>query len=482
MSVRPGKEIVCDDVNYSTLAVSTKGYVIYAFPIKYELPKMCLSKGQAVIDTYPCYYIKLEEDYFPTIILVIRFICGREVVVLMKDRDIDYSKSRLLYAFNLDSFKPKFAEIKVVSKLTESSEFIYPFKLDPDCDDEIKEKYVSQLSQKVDQIHPEILPKNYSQKHWYNFCCYQDNRARTQEPPTFPCLSPQERAELKEKRRLEKEEQEKQMKKAEQKKKKKEAEYHKKRQEEIRKINEAPKLDIQTGKIIYNKPYDLVGEGRYKAIIYKRQNANVNTNLHDFPTEKTELDIDPNESLIFDNHPYQQRLALPLYHARSTQVPKPPKPPVPKKTVVGGKKKEIIPKSTKLVRDRIRRAHNEEKKVYPSDSDSDSEPVEIQYGYLVMDDDKPAPAPKPQQQPKQQQQQPSSGRALASPPQSSSSKQIFPPRPPQPNLNKTYTASMRIVKDENLRGTEDRAEPKRRQTKNKKVLSPSEIDDSILNI
>ena len=46
---------------------------------------------------------------------------------------------------------------------------------------------------------------------------------------------------------------------------------------------------------------------------------------------------------------------------------------------------------------------------------------------------------------------------------------------------------MRIVKDENLRGTkdrasEDRAEPKRRQTKNKKVLSPSEIDDSILNI
>ncbi len=156
MSVRPGKEIVCDDVNYSTLAVSTKGYVIYAFPIKYELPKMCLSKGQAVIDTYPCYYIKLEEDYFPTIILVIRFICGREVVVLMKDRDIDYSKSRLLYAFNLDSFKPKFAEIKVVSKLTESSEFIYPFKLDPDCDDEIKEKYVSQLSQKVDQIHPEI--------------------------------------------------------------------------------------------------------------------------------------------------------------------------------------------------------------------------------------------------------------------------------------------------------------------------------------
>ena len=476
MSVRPGKEIVCDDVNYSTLAVSTKGYVIYAFPIKYELPKMCLSKGQAVIDTYPCYYIKLEEDYFPTIILVIRFICGREVVVLMKDRDIDYSKSRLLYAFNLDSFKPKFAEIKVVSKLTESSEFIYPFKLDPDCDDEIKEKYVSQLSQKVDQIHPEILPKNYSQKHWYNFCCYQDNRARTQEPPTFPCLSPQERAELKEKRRLEKEEQEKQMKKAEQKKKKKEAEYHKKRQEEIRKFNEAPKLDIQTGKIIYNKPYDLVGEGRYKAIIYKRQNANVNTNLHDFPTEKTELDIDPNESLIFDNHPYQQK---PLYHARSTQVPKPPKPPVPKKTVEAGtKKKEIIPKSTKLVRDRIRRAHNEnlteEKKVYPSDSDSDSEPVEIQYGYLVMDDDKPAPKP---------QQQPSSGRAStlgerAKAQQQQQPKQIFPP----PNLNKTYTASMRIVKDENLRGTEDRAEPKRRQTKNKKVLSPSEIDDSILNI
>ena len=58
--------------------------------------------------------------------------------------------------------------------------------------------------------------------------------------------------------------------------------------------------------------------------------------------------------------------------------------------------------------------------------------------------------------------------------------------PPITNLNKTYTASMRIVKDENLRGTEDRAEdraePKRRQTKNKKVLSPSEIDDSILNI
>ena len=460
MTVRPGKEIVCDDVNYSTLAVSTKGYVIYAFPMKYELPKMCLSKGQAVIDSYPCYYIKLEKDYFPTIILVIRFICGREVVVLMKDRDIDYSKSRLLYAFNLDSFKPKFAEIKVVSKLTESSEFIYPFKLDPDCDDDIKEKYVSQLSQKVDQIHPEIKPENYSQRHWYNFCCYQDNRARTQEPPTFPCLSPQERAELKEKRRLEKEEQEKQMKKAEQKKKKKEAEYHKKRQEEIRRINEAPKLDIQTGKIIYNKPFDLVGEGRYKAIIYKRQNANVNTNLHDFPTEKTELDIDPNESLIFDNHPYQQRPAL-KYQARSTQeVPKPPKPPssgraflprstlgerarpLPKKTVVGGKRKEIIPKSTKLVRDRIRRAHNEKRYDYSSDSDSDSEPMEIQYGYLVMNDEPPPPKQQPPP-PKQQ--------------------QIFPPRP----------QAMRIVKED---------EPKRRQTKNKKVLSPSEIDDSILNI
>ena len=468
MTVRPGKEIVCDDVNYSTLAVSTKGYVIYAFPMKYELPKMCLSKGQAVIDSYPCYYIKLEKDYFPTIILVIRFICGREVVVLMKDRDIDYSKARILYAFDLEAFKPKFAEIKVVSKLTESSEFIYPFKLDPDCDDDIKEKYVSQLSQKVDQIHPEIKPENYSQRHWYNFCCYQDNRARTQEPPTFPCLSPQERAELKEKRRLEKEEQEKQMKKAEQRKKKKEAEYHKKRQEEIRRINEAPKLDIQTGKIIYNKPFDLVGEGRYKAIIYKRQNANVNTNLHDFPTEKTELDIDPNESLTFDNHPYQQRPALQYSgraltkanQARSTQeVPKPPKPPVPKKTATlrpslreaGAKRKEIIPKSTKLVRDRIRRAHNEKRYDYSSDSDSDSEPMEIQYGYLVMNDEPPPPKQQPPP-PKQQQQQ-----------------QIFPPRP----------QAMRIVKDD---------EPKRRQTrheansKNKKVLSPSEIDDSILNI
>ena len=85
--------------------------------------------------------------------------------------------------------------------------------------------------------------------------------------------------------------------------------------------------------------------------------------------------------------------------------------------------------------------------------------MEIQYGYLVMNDE--PPPPKPQQPPPPKPQQP----PLPKPQQ----QQIFPPRPP----------AMRIVKDD---------EPKRRQTrhevnsKNKKVLSPSGLDDSIINI
>lgn len=396
MTVKPGKEIICENTNYLKLIVGIKGYCIYAFLNNYTFPEMCLDKGQGKIDNYPCYYIRLDDDYLPSLIFVIRFIQGREAVVLMRDRDLNFSKSRLLYTIYLDEFLLHFDKVQVVKKMTKTCEFMYPFKYDTSVDDDIIEKYVSKLSKRITQTHPIIEPETFSQPYWYNSYFWKDNRTHTQEPATRSCLTPEEEEEREEELKRERKEREKKERirrrkvmreheESEKQKRKAEEDYHKRRQQEIKRFNEAPKLDMQTGKISYPKPFDIVGDGRHRAIIFKRKDTGINTNLHDFPDEQTVLDLDLDDSSI---------LAQRNPHKTHKKIPQ---PTTQKHKTTMTKRRDIKttqqPRTTKLVRDRVNA--NKRKvdiavgpsKVFDSDSSDSSELVEIKYGHLQLSDE-----------------------------------------------------------------------------------------------
>ena len=180
----PGETINLNSRLYSKLVFSPKGYCLYAYLNEYSLPKVCLNKGNGVVDCFPCYYIRTDDKYLPTLIFVIRNIKGEDAVVLMKDNDDFYNRSRLLYTIELDEFIEKFNAIKEVSTINMTCTFFFPSKYEPYLNDEISE-YINRLPKYITQFHPIINDDTFLQPHWYTrYCCWKSRRGYTHEPKT----------------------------------------------------------------------------------------------------------------------------------------------------------------------------------------------------------------------------------------------------------------------------------------------------------
>lgn len=59
---------------YEKLVIAEPNYCFYLFLSNYSLPEKCYSKGYAYIAKRPCYFIRLDEFEFPTIIFMLRRI------------------------------------------------------------------------------------------------------------------------------------------------------------------------------------------------------------------------------------------------------------------------------------------------------------------------------------------------------------------------------------------------------------------------
>ena len=169
---------------YDKLVVSSKGYCLYAYLKEYSLPKVCLNKGNGVIDCFPCYYIRTDNKYLPTLIFVIRNIKGVDAVVLMKDNNDLYNQSRLLYTIDLEEFIVRFNAVKEVSSINMTCAFNFPAKYEPYLNDEISD-IVNKLPKHISQFHIEISDKTFLQPHWYSICCWKSKRGYTHEPNTY---------------------------------------------------------------------------------------------------------------------------------------------------------------------------------------------------------------------------------------------------------------------------------------------------------
>ncbi|KAK8886237.1 hypothetical protein M9Y10_041696 [Tritrichomonas musculus] len=155
-----------------------------------------------------------------------------------------------------------------------TSELQFKAKLYDGINDDIIEKYVSKLSQKLKQNSIKVEPQYFYEIHWYSKCCfYEDYRNNTLEPLVYTCLSPEEQEEedrRKEQERIEKEEQERLIREEQEKQDKKRRireERERKKQEEINKIEaekerkrklqrlhdieNAPRMNKLTGKMYY---------------------------------------------------------------------------------------------------------------------------------------------------------------------------------------------------------------------------------------
>ena len=374
-----------ENENYYKIVIGRNGYCLYCFLADFKLPDICLSKGQGVINYHPCYFIRLTTEKLPSIIFVIRYIQGVECVVLLKDRQDYYNESRLLYTITLSDFMVKFKTVNVVSRMYKTSELQFKAKLYDGINDDIIEKYVSKLSQKLKQNSIKVEPQYFYEIHWYSKCCfYEDYRNNTLEPLVYACLSPEEQEEedrRKEQERIEKEEQERLIREEQEKQDKKRRireERERKKQEEINKIEaekerkrklqrlhdieNAPRMNKLTGKMYYpNNEFEEVDvdNGRCIAFVRKRKNVEINTDLHDFPNEQTELDLDlnlsPNQNIVFNPNKY-----IKTTKEKVTKINQPNKPVIavkpPKQT--RPKMKNIQPKSTKLLRERIEATKN----------------------------------------------------------------------------------------------------------------------------
>lgn len=174
---------------YEKLIIAEPSYCFYLFLSNYSLPERCCSKGYGYIASRPCYFIRLDEFKFPTIIFMLRRIDGIESFILMKDGSEVFNKSQLIYAFNKDDFIEKFKAI-TIDKRCSRCELYYPAKYNKRIND-----FVYEHIKFLKPMKPGNMPMNsdnFSEPYsilwdWY------PNRKNVEEPEPFVMLSPNSR-------------------------------------------------------------------------------------------------------------------------------------------------------------------------------------------------------------------------------------------------------------------------------------------------
>lgn len=174
---------------YEKLVVADPKYCFYLFCSNYSLPEKCFSKGYGFIAQRPCYFIRLDEFEFPTIIFMLRRIDGIESFILMKDGSEVFNKAQVIYAFNKDDFKERFNDIAIDEKCSRC-EFYYPAKYDKHLNDFIYEHVKS-----LKQMKPGCMPvdnNNFNEPYRFLWDWYP-SRKNVEEPRPFVMLSPKSR-------------------------------------------------------------------------------------------------------------------------------------------------------------------------------------------------------------------------------------------------------------------------------------------------
>lgn len=174
---------------YEKLVIAEPNYCFYLFLSNYSLPEKCYSKGYAYIANRPCYFIRLDEFKFPTIIFMLRRIDGIESFILMKDGSEIFNKSQVIYAFNKDDFKEKFNNVAIDERCSRC-ELYYPAKYDKHINDFVYEHVKSLKPLKPGFMS--IDDKSFNEPYSFLWSWYS-NRNNVEEPTPFVMLSPKSR-------------------------------------------------------------------------------------------------------------------------------------------------------------------------------------------------------------------------------------------------------------------------------------------------
>ncbi|KAK8845647.1 hypothetical protein M9Y10_020565 [Tritrichomonas musculus] len=264
-----------------------------------------------------------------------------------------------------------------------TSELQFKAKLYDGINDDIIEKYVSKLSQKLKQNSIKVEPQYFYEIHWYSKCCfYEDYRNNTLEPLVYTCLSPEEQEEedrRKEQERIEKEEQERLIREEQEKQDKKRRireERERKKQEEINKIEaekerkrklqrlhdieNAPRMNKLTGKMYYpNNEFEEVDvdNGRYN-----ENNNQQQTQTKNLRQNKTYIPAPPTMKILSEEEIRRRNITREVQLAASSREAQQQHTPT-KQTDISNE----IPQAPKAIKQQ-----NKNKKVYSPTSLNDS--------------------------------------------------------------------------------------------------------------